>query len=124
MGDPIVHVEISGREPELLRRFFGELFDWSYDLAEDAAPEISERGEYGVVQSTDGPPLGVGGGSDFAPHAVFYVGVPDVEVAPTRAEQLGGTRVLGPVHRPDGGVVVGQFRDPEGTLIGVAAAAQ
>ena len=36
-----------------------------------------------------------------------------------RAEDLGGTRVMGPVTSPDG-LVVGHFKDPEGTLIGVA----
>ena len=39
-----------------------------------------------------------------------------------RAEQLGGTRVMGPATSPSG-LVVGHFRDPEGTLIGVAGVA-
>jgi predicted enzyme related to lactoylglutathione lyase len=55
-------------------------------------------------------------------HAVFYVGVPDVGAALQRAEDLGGTRVMGPVTSPNG-LVVGHFKDPEGTLIGVAGTA-
>ena len=51
----------------------------------------------------------------------FYVEVPDVEAALARAEELGGTRVMGPDEVP-GGPVLGQFRDPEGHLIGVVAA--
>ena len=47
------------------------------------------------------------------------MGVPDVEAALQQAERLGGTRVLGPEGTP-GAVVVGQFTDPEGNLLGVA----
>ena len=36
-----------------------------------------------------------------------------------RAEELGGTRVMGPATSPSG-LVVGHFTDPEGTLMGVA----
>lgn len=60
----------------------------------------------------------MGGGAGYASHAVFYVGVPDVEAALQRAD-LGGVRVVGPVTSPNG-LVVGHFNDPEGTLLGVA----
>jgi uncharacterized protein len=50
---------------------------------------------------------------------LFYVGVPDVEAALIKAERLGGTRRMGPEGKP-GALVVGQFTDPEGNLIGVA----
>jgi hypothetical protein len=53
---------------------------------------------------------------------VFYVGVPDVGAALRRAEDLGGTRVMGPVKAPNG-LVVGHFKDPEGTLTGAAGTA-
>ena len=62
---------------------------------------------------------GVGGGGAYRPQTVFYVGVANVEEALQRAERLGGTRVLGPDKAPTG-IVVGQFTDPEGNLIGVA----
>jgi predicted enzyme related to lactoylglutathione lyase len=52
---------------------------------------------------------------------VVYVGVPDVEAALQQAERLGATRAMDPARAPSG-LVVGQFRDPEGTLIGLAAA--
>ena len=44
----------------------------------------------------------------------------DVEQALQAAERLGGTRVLGPAAAPTG-LVVGQFTDPSGNLVGVAA---
>ncbi len=62
-------------------------------------------GSYGfldLVTSEDGTGIrgGVGGGPGYESHAIFYVGVPDVEAALQRAEELGGTRVwVRPPHR-------------------------
>jgi len=77
-----------------------------------------------LVTSEDGTGVrgGVGGGAGFASHAVFYVGVPNVEAALQRAEELGGSRVMGPATSQNG-LVVGHFKDPEGTLMGVAGVA-
>ena len=44
--------------------------------------------------------------------------VPDVEAALQKAESLGGTRVMGPENIMDM-VELGQFKDPEGNLIGL-----
>jgi predicted enzyme related to lactoylglutathione lyase len=50
------------------------------------------------------------------------VGVADVEAALRRAEELGGTRIMGPATSPNG-LVVAHFSDPEGTVIGLAGTA-
>jgi uncharacterized protein len=126
MSRPVVHFEIVGRDPERLRNYFGELFGWDFDVPSPVAKEVSDPDSYGfldMVVSDDGAgiPGGVGGGSGYESHAVFYVGVPDVEEALQRAEELGGRRVMGPATSPNG-LVVGHFTDPEGTLIGVAGA--
>ena len=127
MPQPVVHFEIIGTDPEGLRRYFGELFGWVFDTPSPVAHEVSDPESYGfldLVTSEDGTGIrgGIGGGPGYASHAVFYVGVPDVEAALQRAENLGGTRVMGPAASPSG-LVVGHFRDPEGTLIGVAGVA-
>jgi len=124
MSQPVVHFEIVGKNPNRLRTYFGDLFGWEFDLPSPVANEVSEPENYGflnLVTSEDGAgiPGGVGGGSGYDSHAVIYVGVPDVEAALQRAEQLGGKRVMGPATSPNG-LVVGHFTDPEGTLIGVA----
>jgi predicted enzyme related to lactoylglutathione lyase len=121
---PVVHFEVIGRDPGRLRSYFGELFGWQFDTPSPVAPEVSDPGGYGfldLIATVDGTGIrgGVGGGPAFEPHALFYVGVPNVEEALQRAESLGGTRVLGPVTSPSG-LVVGQFTDPEGNLLGVA----
>jgi uncharacterized protein len=127
MARPVVHFEISGRDPGKLRGYYGELFGWEYDTEAEIAGEVSEAGNYGFVDrnTTDdgtGIPGGIGGGADHVPYALFYVGVPDVGAALADAERLGGTRLLGPVTSPTG-LVVAHFADPEGNLVGLAGPA-
>jgi predicted enzyme related to lactoylglutathione lyase len=127
MGDPVVHFEITGTDPQLLRRYYGELFGWKFDTSGPVSPAVSEPGNYGFTDGNTtsggtGIPGGVGGGSGYPGHAIFYVGVPDVEAALQKAESLGGTRRLGPEQNPGTNLVIGHFTDPEGHLIGLASA--
>jgi predicted enzyme related to lactoylglutathione lyase len=119
MGRPVVHFEVIGKDGEKLRSFFSDLFDWKIDANNPVG--------YGLVarESNEGPDgeNGIGGGVGQGPegydgHATFYVAVPDVEAALAKAEELGGTRTMGPVE-PMPGVVVGMFEDPEGHPIGL-----
>ena len=124
MAQPVVHFEIIGNDPQKLRDYYAGLFGWEFQTPSPVAHEVSEPGSYGfldLVTSEDGTGIrgGVGGGPSYESHAVFYVGVPNVEAALQRAESLGGTRAMGPATYPNG-LVVGHFTDPEGTLIGVA----
>jgi hypothetical protein len=128
VGQPIVHFEITGKDPEKLRSFYGGLFEWEFDTNAPVAEAISEPGNYGFVDrntTSDGTgiPGGVGGGTGYDGHVIFYVGVPDVEAALQKAESLGGTRLLGPEKNPGSDLVIGHFTDPEGHLIGVAGSA-
>lgn len=123
-----MHVEVIGAAPAVLRAFYASLFDWEVEPGAPVAAEVSAAGEYAFVgrATTDdgtGVPGGIGGGPGYAPHAIFYVGVADVDEALRTAERLGGTRVMGPARNDAGGVVVGHFRDPEGNLVGVAGPA-
>jgi predicted enzyme related to lactoylglutathione lyase len=129
MGRPVVHFEIIGKDPERLHRYYSELFGWEFDTSETVSPAVSEAGKYGFVdpgRTTRGAgiPGGVGGGSGYDSKVLFYVFVPDVEAALQEAERLGGKRQMGPDQPPGRGLVIGHFTDPEGHLIGVAAAAQ
>jgi hypothetical protein len=127
MGQPVVHFEIIGKDPAKLRGYFGELFGWDFDTSSPVAQAVSEPLNYGFVNrvpASDGAgiPGGIGGGPAYQPQVIFYVGVPDVEVALQRAESLGGKRQMGPERAP-AGLVVGHFTDPEGNLIGLAGPA-
>ena len=124
MACPVVHFEVIGEDPDLLRRYYGDLFGWTFATPSPVAREVSDPDSYGFIElipSADGAGIrgGIGGGDGYESHAIFYVAVPDVEAALGRAESLGGTRVMGPARSPSG-LVVGHFTDPEGTLIGVA----
>jgi predicted enzyme related to lactoylglutathione lyase len=125
MGQPVVHFEVIGKDPEHLRGYYGDLFGWEFDTSGPISAAISQPGNYGFVDTSDGVgiPGGVGGGMGYDRHVIFYVGVPDVEAALQKAESLGGTRRMGPDKVPGRDLVVGQFTDPEGNLIGVAGTA-
>jgi predicted enzyme related to lactoylglutathione lyase len=124
MAQPVVHFEVIGRHPDQLRRYYGDLFGWTFETASPVAEEVSDPDSYGfidLVAANDGTGIrgGIGGGQGYDSHAVVYVAVQDVEAALQRAESLGGARVMGPARSPNG-LVVGHFKDPEGTLMGVA----
>ena len=126
MGQPVVHFEVIGKDPEHLRSYYGDLFGWAFDTSGPISEAISQPGNYGFVDTTSdgvGIPGGVGGGVGYDSHVIFYVGVPDVEAALQKAESLGGTRRMGPDKVPGRDLVVGHFTDPEGNLIGLAGPA-
>jgi uncharacterized protein len=120
MGQPVVHFEVIGKDGDKLRSYYSELFDW--DFGDVVGPT-----NYALVQ-LDGHAEGAGipGGIGTAPegydgHVTFYVEVPDVEAALSKAESLGGTRMMGPDHIPEVDIEIGLFTDPEGHVIGLVA---
>jgi predicted enzyme related to lactoylglutathione lyase len=83
MADPVVHFEVSGEDPEALRRYYSELFGWEFQTPSPVAREISDPAGYGfidLIATDDGTGIrgGIGGGQGYPRHALFYVGVPDV----------------------------------------------
>ncbi len=122
MGQPVVHFEVIGKDGEKLRGYYSELFGWEIDANNPMG--------YGLVQrdgNTNADGAGIGGGIGGGPegyegHVTFYVEVPDVEEALAKAESLGGTRIMGPETIMDS-IVLGQFNDPEGHVIGVVKSA-
>lgn len=114
MGNPVVHFEIIGKDPEPLRAFYRDIFDW-----EIAAPtEGITNPDYTLIK-TDGISGGIGathGG--YNGHVTFYVGVKDMNASFAAIEGHGGEKMFGPDHVP-GGPVIGMFRDPHGHAIGL-----
>jgi predicted enzyme related to lactoylglutathione lyase len=118
MGRPVVHFEVVGRDGEKLQSYYAELFDWNVNADNEMKYGLVDRQEN---LSSDG--TGIGGGIGQGPegyggHVTFYVEVPNVEESLAKAESLGGTRVMGPETIMDR-LVLGQFTDPEGNVIGL-----
>ena len=122
MGQAVVHFEVVGKDGEKLQRYYGELFGWNVNADNPM--------QYGMVDAKDNTSMtgdnGIGGGIGQGPdgyegHVTFYVAVPDVEAALAKAESLGGTRVMGPEKVMEG-IVLGQFLDPEGHVLGLTQA--
>ena len=118
MGQPVVHFEVIGKDGKKLRDYYSELFGWDIDAENEM--------NYGVIQRDDNTTadgVGIGGGVAGGPegydgHVTFYVEVPDVEEALSKAESLGGSRVMGP-ETIMGRMVLGQLTDPEWHVIGL-----
>lgn len=122
MGQPVVHFEVVGTDGDRLKAYYSDLFGWEFEEAPGPM-------NYGVVQrdgNTNADGIGIGGGvggvEGDADHVTFYVEVPDVEAALTKAESLGGNRVSDPDEVPGQGIVIAHFRDPEGHVIGLVSA--
>src|SRR4029079_16012268 len=106
----VVHWEVQARDPAAQREFFGSLFGWAVDA--------NNPQNYGMVNA--GGPGSIGGGIGIttdAPRATFYVQVPSIVDTLDKAATMGAQMVM---PRTDiGMVVMAQFRDPEGNLIGL-----
>ena len=122
MGQPVVHFEIVARDGEKLKGYYAELFGWEIDS--------SNPMNYGLIDraaNLNSEGIGVGGGigqgpDDYEGHVTFYAEVPDVEESLQKAESLGGTRMMGPEKIMEG-VELGQFKDPEGNIVGLIKSA-
>ena len=111
MGNPVVWFEVLGNDGGELRKFYGNLFGWTFNEMESM--------DYGMIDANGkGIPGGVGKAPQGPGWVTFYVEVDDIEAAVTRATE-GGGKVLMPVTRlPDTTIAV--FADPEGHPIGLS----
>ena len=106
------------------QQFYADLFGWTV--------ESSGIPGYAVVDTGTGRGIqgGLGGGVD-ARWAIVYAGVPDVDLTLSRAEKLGGSRILDPgltelktaaraaLYGSADDMRTGEFRDPAGNVFGV-----
>jgi uncharacterized protein len=113
MADPVTWFELHGSDPEKGAAFYEQLFGWSME----SMPEE----HYVLIDTHSG--AGTNGGigranEGQAPYSVFYVENPDIQAVLDKAESLGATTVV-PVAVAMK-VTFAQFRDPFGSLIGLA----
>ena len=120
MAHPVMWFEVLGTDGGKLRRFYGDLFGWTFDLV----PQV----DYGVVKTGDGRGImgGIGtsspGSTPWAPWVTFYTETPDVTASLAKAVSLGGKVIAPRTELP--GATVGVFEDPEGHVLGLVEAAK
>jgi hypothetical protein len=114
MPNPVAWFEIVGPDAPTLQSFYAQAFDWQIDADNPM--------NYGMVTSAEGGIAGgVGPSPDGAPHATFYVSVPDVQAALDKVGELGGTTAMPPMDVPDGPQIA-FFADPAGNIVGLMKA--
>lgn len=111
MGSPTMWFEVAARDQKAMKDFYAGLFDWE--------PVDVEGMPYSIVEPTG---AGIAGGIGAAPegqegHVTFYVEVDDVASALSKAESMGGSRVMEPMSVPKGEIAL--FADPEGHVVGL-----
>ena len=118
MGKPVVHLEIIGKDPTALRKFYAELFDWK--VGEPMGPEM---GYYALV-SPESSGIGVGIGSEMGGgnRTTAYVEVADPKATLEQAAAMGGKVLMEPMEIPGADTTIAMFSDPEGNLIGLTKA--
>lgn len=118
MGQPLTWFEIISKDPARARDFYTALFDWTA-----AAPP--ELGGYTLVSS--GGEHDVGGGIGQAdpdglpPGILVYVRVDDLAASLAKAEELGGSTLLGPTPLPADNGTIAVLADPDGHAVGLWA---
>ena len=112
MSHPVVHFEIRSKDPDATRKFFGELFGWTYPEGGMPGYTYVETGIDGAIPGGISP---LQAGGDLV---TFFVGVSDVAGTLDKVVASGGTVVQPATEVP--GVTFGLFEDPQGHVVGIA----
>jgi len=112
MGMPIVHFEICGGEGDQLQKFYSNLFGWKIDANNPV--------QYGLVAAEE---KSIGGGISAAQpgcksYVTVYAAVEAIDPVLAQVEKLGG-KIAMPRTVIPGMVIMAQFIDPSGNLIGL-----
>jgi predicted enzyme related to lactoylglutathione lyase len=104
--------EVATSDPDSAQKFYGSLFDWTFDAD---GPAASAGMDYRNITASgaDAPMGGIfGTGGRVPDHAVFYILVAD-------AERLGGSVVSRHLDPGPGAPTFAYLRDPSGNQFGV-----
>ena len=111
MSNPFVHLELCTSDTAAAKKFYTELFGWSFQ-------DMDMGG--GMIYSTFKPDSGPGGGIFTMPGMptfwLSYVGVDDIDAATEKAKSLGATIHKGPEEIPHVGWMT-ILVDPTGATI-------
>lgn len=116
-----VWVEIATPDPDAAWSFYGALFGWT----REGAMPMGDMGEYGFIGAGELRPGAVMSSTATGAPARWnwYIEVPDIDAAITRAQGAGGTLMQGPDEIP-GGQFSANLADPAGQQIGLVGPRQ
>lgn len=105
---PVVHWEIEARDPDRLRTFYGELFNWT----------IGDGPIMDIPAGLGGPEPGPNGHIRQSERSgvTLYVQVQDLGESLERVPDLGGEVAMDPFDVP-GGPTLAAITDPEGNSV-------
>ena len=105
---PVVHWEIEARDPDKLRAFYCELFNW----------RIYDGPVMNIEPGIGGPEPGPAGHLRQGDHSrvTLYIQVRDLKESLAKAAQLGGTVVAEPFQFPNTPTLAA-IEDPEGNPV-------
>src|SRR5207249_11155266 len=111
MANPVTWFEVTGKDGKKLQDFYTGVFGWKIDA--------NNPMNYGMV---DNAGQGIGGGISAGDggrnQVTFYVEVDDPQAYLNKVEAKGGKTVM-PVTEIPGMVILAQFADPEGNVVGL-----
>ena len=110
MANPFVHVELTTRDIDKAKQFYGQMFDWKFETVPVGT------GSYTLIKVGEGTGGGMYQMDGAPPMWLSYVLVDDIKEATAKARALGAT-----VHR-DNVEVPGMgrlsiFADPQGAML-------
>jgi hypothetical protein len=104
---PVVHWEIRARDPQAMRAFYGEMFNWQ--IADGPIMQIPPG--IGAPEQLSGHIL-----QNESPGVTLYIQVLDLDASIARAKELGGEQTANRFDIPGGPTIAG-IADPEGNRI-------
>lgn len=111
MSIPFVHVELTTRDLEKSKAFYGQLFDWRFETV-----PVADSGRYTLITVGEGTGGGMFQMADAPPMWLPYVLVADIRAATQKAKSLGAT-TLRENHEVPGLGWLSIFTDPQGAML-------
>ena len=116
MPNPVVHFEVTGKDGKKLQDFYSGVFGWKINADNPM--------QYGIVDAGDtggGIGGGISAGDGGTGQVTFYIAVDNPQAYLDEVESQGGKTVM-PVTEIPGMVILAQFADPEGNIVGLVDA--
>ena len=116
MANPVVHFEVTGKDGKKLQDFYSGVFGWKINADNPMQYGIGNAGDTG-----GGIGGGISAGDGGTRQVTFYIAVDNPQAYLDKVESQGGKTVM-PVTEIPGMVMLAQFADPEGNIVGLVDA--